>query len=202
VTDGPADAEDLLAGDGDEGEIRLFTLFFADLVNSTALSTQVEPETYHLVVRRYREQVLRIVSGYDGHIGSTKGDGLLAVFGHPTARDDDARRAVQAGLEITREVLRLSAQSERRFGFGVNVRVGVHRGPVYLAAAQGDFSGLAANVATGISGAAPPGAVFVSDAVAALITNDFELEACEPVVVKGVAEPVVHYLVVPDGAPA
>jgi class 3 adenylate cyclase len=193
VTDSPADAEGVLVYAGDFGEVRRLTLFFADLVDSTALSTQVEPEIYRLVVGRYREQVVRIVSGYDGHIGSTKGDGLLAVFGHPITREDDARRAAQAGLEITREVSRLSDQSQRRFGFGVNVRVGVHRGPVYLDAAQGDFSGLAANVATGISGFAPPGAVVVSDAVEALIRNHFELEACAPAAVKGVQDSVIHY---------
>ena len=78
MTDSPADAEDLLAHPGDVGEIRRLspkTMFFADLVDSTALSIQVDPETYRLVVGRYREQVLRIVNGYDGHIGSTKGDG-------------------------------------------------------------------------------------------------------------------------------
>ena len=104
MSDSPADAEGLLAHAGDVGEIRRLTLFFADLVDSTALSTQVEPETYRLVVGRYREQVLRIVDRYEGHIGSTKGDGLLAVFGHPIACEDDVNRAVRAGLEITREV--------------------------------------------------------------------------------------------------
>ena len=186
----------------DVGEIRRLTLFFADLVDSTGLSTHVEPETYRLVVGRYREQVLRIVNGCDGHIGSTKGDGLLAVFGHPSTREDDARRAVQAGLQITREVLQLSDQSQRRFGFGVNVRVGVHRGIVYLDAAHGDFSGLAANVATGISGVALPGTVVVSDSVETLIRNDFELEACLPAAVKGVTEPVIHYLVVSERGPS
>jgi class 3 adenylate cyclase len=196
--DRPVEVEGLLAPAGNVGEIRQLTLFFADLVNSTALSTQVEPETYRLVVGRYRKQVLCIVSGYDGHIGSTKGDGLLAVFGHPTSHGDDARRAVQAGLEITREVSRLSDQSQRRFGFGVDVRVGVHCGLVYLDAAHGDFSGKAANVASGISGLAPPGAVVVSGAVASLITNDFELEACPPAAVKGVEEPIDSYLVVSE----
>jgi len=146
--EGPRDPERRAAHAGDVGEIRPLTLFFADLVDSTALSAQVEPETYRLVVGRYREQVLRIVNGYDGHIGSTKGDGLLAVFGHPITREDDARRAVQAGVEIAREVSRLSNHLQRRFGFGVSVRVGVHWGLVYLDAAQADFSGLAANVAT------------------------------------------------------
>jgi class 3 adenylate cyclase len=123
-----AEAEDLLAAPSDPGEIRRLTIFFADLVDSTVLSTQVEPETYRLLVGRYREQVQRAVSRYEGHIGSTKGDGLLAVFGHPIAHEDDVRRAVQAGLEITREVARLSDQARRRFGIEINVRVGVHRG--------------------------------------------------------------------------
>jgi len=201
VTDGPADAEDLLAHPGDAGEIRGLTIFFADLVDSTALSTQVEPETYRLVVGRYREQVLRIVNRYEGRIGSTKGDGLLAVFGHPITHEDDVNRAVHAGLEITREVSRLSDQSKRRFGFGVNVRVGVHWGRVYLDSARGDFSGSAANVATWISGLAPPGAVVVSDAVESLIRNDFELEARAPVAVNGVTQPIIHYRVVSERAP-
>jgi class 3 adenylate cyclase len=108
---------------------------------------------------------------------------------------------VQAALEITREVARLSDQSQRRFGFAVDVRVGVHLGAVYLDAAQGDFSGLAANVAAGISGHSPPGSVVVSDAVEALIRNDFELEACTPAAVKGVQESVIHYLVVSEREP-
>jgi class 3 adenylate cyclase len=131
-----AEAEDLLAAPSDPGEIRRLTIFFADLVDSTVLSSRVEPETYRLLVGRYREQVLRIVNRYEGHIGSTKGDGLLAVFGYPIAHEDDVRRAVQAGLEITREVSRLSEQARRRFGIEISVRVGVHRGLVYLDTAQ------------------------------------------------------------------
>lgn len=126
------DAEDLLAAPVDAGEIRRLTILFADLVDSTVLSTRVEPETYRLTVGRYRDQVRRAVERFEGHIASAKGDGLLAVFGYPVAHEDDARRAVQAGLEITREVVRLSEQTQQRFGHGIAVRVGVHRGLVYL----------------------------------------------------------------------
>ena len=196
-----AEAEDLLAAPSDPGEIRRLTIFFADLVDSTALSTRVEPETYRLLVGRYREQVLRAVNRYEGHIGSTKGDGLLAVFGHPIAHEDDVRRAVQAGLEITREVARLSEQARRRLGIEINVRVGVHRGLVYLDTAQDDVYGLAANLAARVSGLAPPGAVVVSDAVEALIRNHFELEARPAAPVKGVEEPIIHYRVVAERAP-
>ena len=196
------EAEDLLAAPSDPGEIRRLTIFFADLVDSTALSTRVEPETYRLLVGRYREQVLRAVNRYEGHIGSTKGDGMLAVFGYPIAHEDDVRRAVHAGLEITQEVARLSDQARRRFGIEINVRVGVHRGLVYLDTAQDDVYGLAANLAARVSGLAPPGAVVVSDAVEVLIRNNFELEARPAALVKGVEEPITHYRVLAERAPA
>jgi class 3 adenylate cyclase/tetratricopeptide (TPR) repeat protein len=202
VDEGNIDAEDLLAAPGDGGEIRRLTIFFADLVDSTALSTQVEPETYRTVVGRYRELVVRIVAGYEGHIASTKGDGLLAVFGHPIAHDDDVRRAVQAGLDISREVSRLSAQAKQRFGIEISVRVGVHRGLVYLDTTQDDVYGLAANLAARVSGLAPPGTVVVSDPVATLIRNNFELETQASAPVKGIAEPIAYYRVVCELAPA
>jgi class 3 adenylate cyclase len=194
------EAEDLLAAPSDPGEIRRLTIFFADLVDSTVLSTRVEPETYRLLVGRYREQVLRAVHRYEGHIGNTAGDGLLAVFGYPIAHEDDVRRAVHAGLEITREVARLSEQAKRRFGIEISVRVGVHRGLVYLDTAQGDVYGLAANLAARVSSLATPGAVVVSDAVEMLIRNDFQLESRTEALVKGVEEPVVHYRVLAEHA--
>jgi class 3 adenylate cyclase/tetratricopeptide (TPR) repeat protein len=202
VDQGNIDAEDLLAAPGDGGEIRRLTIFFADLVDSTALSTQVEPETYRTVVGRYREQVLRAVNRYEGHIDSIKGDGLLAVFGHPIAHEDDVRRAVRAGLDISREVSRLSEQARRRFGVEISVRVGVHRGLVYLDTARGGVDGLGANLAARVSGLAPPGTVVVSEPVAALIRNDFELEARASAPVKGVPEPIAYYRVIGERAPA
>jgi len=82
------------------------------------------------------------------------------------------------------------------------VRVGVHWGLAYLDTAHGDFHGSAANVATRISGLAPPGAVVVSDAVETLIRNDFELEARPSVAVKGLKEPIIYYRVLSERAPA
>ena len=200
VDENNADAEDLLASPGDEGEIRRLTIMFADLVDSTVLSTRVEPETYRLLVGRYRELVLGIVNRYEGHIGSTQGDGLLAVFGHPKAHENDVRRAVLAGLEITRAVERLSEQAKRRFGIEITVRVGVHRGLVYLDTAQDDVYGLAANLAARVSGLAPPGTVVVSDAVAPLIRNTFELQGRPAAAVKGVDGLIAHHQVIGERA--
>jgi class 3 adenylate cyclase/tetratricopeptide (TPR) repeat protein len=188
---GNPEAEDLLAFDA-RGVIRRLTLMFVDLADSTVLSTRVEPETYHTLVGRYRDEVVRLVNRYEGHIHSTKGDGLLAMFGHPKAHEDDARRAVAAGLDITRVVARLSEQAERRFGVALSARVGVHRGVVYLDPAEDDVYGFAANLAQRIESLAEPGTVAVSDAAAALVNNEYELAARPPARVKGVDEPV-HY---------
>jgi class 3 adenylate cyclase len=191
-----AEAEDLFPAPIVAGEIRRLTIMFADLVDSTVLSTKVEPEVYRMLVGRYRDQVLRVVNQYEGHVGSTKGDGLLVVFGHPHPHENDVRRAVQAGLDITREVARLSEQAKRRFGAQLNVRVGIHRGPVYLDTAQDDVYGLAANLAARVSGLAPPGSTVVSDAIEPLIRHAFELEALAPAPVKGVDGVINHFRVI------
>lgn len=198
VDHGNTDAEDLLAASDGHGEIRRLTLMFIDLVDSTVLSTRVEPETYRTLVGRYRQDVARLVNHYEGHISSTKGDGLLAVFGHPKPHENDVRRAVAAALDITHAVARISEQAERRFGVTVNVRVGVHRGVVYLDTDQDDVYGFAANLAARISSLAAPGTVAVSDAVATLIDGTFELAACPAAPVKGVDGPVNHHQVVSE----
>ena len=187
------DAEDLLAVPARHGEIRRLTIVYVDLVDSTALSTRLEPEAYHTLVGRYRQDVLRIVDRYGGHVGSTKGDGLLAVFGHPTAHEDDVRRAVAAGLDITRAVECLSEQAERKFGVAIDVRVGVHRGLVYLDTDQDDVYGLAANLAARLCAVAHSGTVTVSDAVAPLLGHSFELHTRAPVAVKGVDGPITPH---------
>ena len=92
------------------------------------LSTQAGLDNYGPLVARYRDLVLGVVNRLDGHISSPTGEGLLAVFGHPRAHEDDLRRAVLAGLEITREVGRLSDKVHHRFGVELAARAGVHAG--------------------------------------------------------------------------
>ena len=191
-----ADAEDLLAAPADRGEIRRLTILFADLVDSTVLSSRVEPEIYRMLVGRYREGVYSSVHQFEGHVAANQGDGLLAVFGHPSAHEDDARRAVLAGLEITRGVARLNEQAQRRFGVGISVRVGVHRGLVYLDTTHNDVYGLAANLAARVSGLAPPGSVVVSGAVEPLVRTRFELRTRPSAAVKGVDGLIAHHQVI------
>ena len=171
---------------------------FADLVDSTALSTRLEPETYRTLVGRYRDDVRRVVDRYEGHISSIKGDGLLAVFGHPRAHENDVRRAIAAGLDITRAVARLSEQAEHKFGVAINVRVGIHRGLVYLDTDQDDVYGFAANLTARLCGVAEPGTVAVSDAVAPLVGDSFELDTRPPVSVQGVEGLISHHRVLAE----
>ena len=193
-----AEAEELLAAPEDSGEIRRLTILFADLVDSTALSTRIEPEIYRTVVGRYKDLVGKIVDRYEGHIGSTKGDGLLAVFGHPLAHENDAQRAVQTGLDITREVAGFSERVRERFGFDIGVRVGVHRGVVYLDTTQDDVYGLAANLAARMCSLADPGSVAVSDAIERIVRDSFDLDSQPAKPVKGVEGDIEHYHVIAE----
>ncbi len=199
---GNVEAEDLLSAPVSGGEMCRLTLLFADLVDSTALSTHTDPETYRTIVGRYRDLVLAIVDRYRGHVSSTKGDGLLAVFGHPEAHENDVARAVLAGLEISREVARLGGQAKRRFGVDIAVRVGVHRGLVYLDTAQDDVYGMAANLTQRVSSLAPAGGIVVSDAVAPLVGETFELGTRAQFVVKGVDTPIGYHVVLGERSDA
>ncbi|AKS31386.1 ATP-binding protein [Mycolicibacterium goodii] len=188
------DAEDLLSA-SDHGEIRRLTIMFADLVDSTGLSTRVEPETYHALVGQFRKHVVRIVGSYEGHISSVKGDGVLVLFGHPKPHENDVRRAISAGLDIAGAVAHLSEQAERKFGVTIDVRIGIHRGVVYLDVEQDDIYGLAANLASRLTALAEPGSVVVSDAVAPLVREHFELDDRPPVPVKGIDGVLAHHIV-------
>lgn len=198
VDRGNTDAEEVLSAPAGGGEIRRMTILFADLVDSTVLSMHVDPETYRTVVGRYRAEVRSAVERYDGFISSTKGDGLLAVFGYPRAHEDDVDRAVRAGMDIANDVSRLSERVLKRFGFTIDVRVGIHRGLIYLDTHQQDVYGAGANLAARMCGLAEPGAVVVSDAVQRLVDGQFELEMLAPKHVKGVTDPVNHHRVIAE----
>lgn len=187
--------DDLVVPPCSSGDLRRLAILFADVVGSTALSTRVEPETYFVLVRRFRQLVMDAVAHFEGRIISIKGDGLLAVFGHPNTHEDDAIRAVAAGLAIADDVARLGDQARRRFGVGVGVRVGVNYGVVYLDAVEDDVYGFPANLAARLSALATPGSVVVSDAVEPLIRGEFELRTRNTATVKGIEGPVAHYAV-------
>jgi len=94
-------------------ERRQLTVMFCDLVGSTVLSEQLDPEEYREVVRNYQTACAEVIDRYDGHIAQYLGDGLLVYFGHPAAHENDAARAVRAGLEIV-ALLRSTPTSQQK----------------------------------------------------------------------------------------
>ena len=99
---------------------------FCDLVGSTALSAQLDPEKLREVVQTYQETSTRIIQRYEGHIAQHLGDGLLVYFEYPVAHEDDAARAVRTGLEI------VAAVSQLQLTPPLHVRIGIHTGLVVI----------------------------------------------------------------------
>ena len=195
-----AEAEDLLRAPTDGGEIRRLTIVSADLVDATDLALRIEPETHRLLIGRFRDLVREVADRYEGHVASTRADGLLVVFGYPSAHEDDVHRAVQTGLDIARDVERLSDQAQRRFDATVEVRIGVHRGPVYLDHTQDDVYGLAVTLTAQVSALAPKGAVAVSHSVEPLIRKAFELERLPAAAMPGSDEVINPFRVLGERA--
>jgi hypothetical protein len=117
---------------GLDAERRQLTVMFCDLVDSTALSRQLDPEDLREVVRAYQQVVSDIIQRYDGHVAQLLGDGLLVYFGYPQAHEDDPQRAIHAGLGIGRAVEHLNRRLEPAKGIRLAVRLGIHTGLVVI----------------------------------------------------------------------
>jgi class 3 adenylate cyclase len=111
-----------------EAERRQLTVLFCDLVDSTALASQLDPEDWREVVRAYQDTCAKVIARYEGHIAQYLGDGLLVYFGYPLAHEDDAQRAVRAGLGIVEAMGQLNARLEQEREVQLAVRLGVHTG--------------------------------------------------------------------------
>src|SRR5215472_969875 len=120
----------------DDAERRQLTVMFTDLVGSTALSTKLDPEDLRSVIGAYHKGVAETVARFDGFVAKYMGDGVLAYFGYPLAHEDDAERAVRAGLEIVAAVPRLETRGVARPG----VRIGIATGLVVVGDVIGEGS--------------------------------------------------------------
>lgn len=186
------------ASEPTRGELRRLTIIFVDLVASTELSSRQDPETYRRIVGRYKEACRTAIEAYGGYVTRVKGDGMLAVFGYPSAHENDAERGVMAGLKILDATERLSAGTELAVGESIAVRVAVHKGLVYLDTEEPDIYGLAANIAGRLQELARPGSVVISEQVRALVEDRFENQAQEPQRVKGLEQPLIPFLVLQE----
>ena len=178
-------------------ERRHLTVMFCDLVGSTALSQQLDPEDLRNVVRAYQEAAAEIISRDGGYVAQYLGDGLLVYFGYPHAHEDDARRAVHAGLEIVEAIRKTPIPSqgtdEDRH---LAVRIGIHTGLVVVGEMGGGTRreqlalGETPNVAARIQASAAPNSVVASVATTRLLDRLVVLEELGTQQFDGVAEPL------------
>jgi class 3 adenylate cyclase len=111
-----------------EAERRQLTVLFCDLVDSTVLASQLDPEDWREVVRAYQDTCAKVIAPYEGHIAQYLGDGLLVYLGYPQAYEDDAPRAVRAGLGMLDAMERLHTRLERDKGTRLASRAGLRTG--------------------------------------------------------------------------
>src|SRR5262245_540154 len=111
---------------------RQLTVLFCDLVDSTPLASQLDPEDLREVVRAYQEACAKVIARFEGHIAQYLGDGLLVYFGYPLAHEDDAQRAVRTGLGIVEALGQLNTRLAQEHGVRLAVRLGIHTGLVVV----------------------------------------------------------------------
>ncbi|HEY7599025.1 MAG TPA: adenylate/guanylate cyclase domain-containing protein, partial [Candidatus Limnocylindrales bacterium] len=185
-----------------EAERRQLTVMFCDLVGSTGLAARLDPEDMGRVIRAYQDCCAEVVRRWDGHVAKFMGDGVLAYFGWPQAHEDDAERAVRAGLDMAAAVGRLQAGDDESLA----ARVGIATGVVMVgeligagAAQEQAVVGETPNLAARLQALAAPGAVVISQSTRRLLGGLFELDDLGPQRLKGFAEPLAAWRVAGEG---
>jgi len=187
-----------------DAERRQLTVMFCDLVDSTKLSSQLDPEDYRDVVRAYQAACTEVIQRYEGYTAQLLGDGLLVYFGYPQAHEDDAQRSIRVGLGILDAMGDLNQGLQQAKGIQLGVHIGIHTGLVVVgemggAGRQEQLAlGEVPNIASRIEGLAAPNTVVISEATSRLVQGYFECQALGVQTLRGVAEPVPVYRVLSD----
>ena len=190
-----------VASPAPEAERRQLTVMFIDLVESTKLASQLDPEDLRTIVREYQKVCSEVITRFDGHIAQLLGDGLLVYFGYPQAHEDDAQRAVRTGLGILAALGDLNQGLQQAKGIQLAIRIGVHTGLVVVGqmGSTGRQEQLALgetpNIAARIQGLAAPNTLAISEASYRLVEGYFACQALGAQTLRGVAQPLNIYRV-------
>ncbi|MFC1717949.1 AAA family ATPase, partial [Candidatus Poribacteria bacterium] len=190
-----------------EAERRQLTVMFCDLVGSTPLSERLDPEELRGVLHEYQSVCAKIIRGFDGHIARYFGDGILVYFGYPTAHEDDAQRAVRAGVGVVEAMERLNMRLQQDMEVRLQVRVGIHTGIVVA----GDMDeseqlesmaivGETPNIAARLQGIAEPDTVVISPSTHRLTEGFFDCQPLGSHSLEGISQPMEVYHVLHESA--
>lgn len=180
-------------------ERRHLTVLFADLVGSTSLSRQMDPEALRDLLHVFHGTVNAEVARLDGYVAQYKGDGALVYFGYPQAHEDDTERAVLTALAIMRAL----AEARRQFSHPISAHIGIATGLAVVGDTFGQQTahersaiGETPNLAARLADLASSGDILISAQTAQLAGQQFDLEAIPPVHLKGIDEPVLAFKVI------
>lgn len=180
-----------------EAERRQLTVMFCDLVGSTELSRRLDPEDLREVVTACQDVWKAVIERYAGYVARYMGDGILAHFGYPIAHEDDAERAVRAGLAALDGAAALSERFAELDGVEIAARVGIATGLVVVGDLIGEAPleeravvGETPNLAARLQGVADPNTVVIAAGTRRLVEGRFELADLGPQMLKGIDEPV------------
>jgi class 3 adenylate cyclase/predicted ATPase len=184
-----------------DAERRQLTVVFCDLVDSTKLSSQLDPEDYREVVRAYQSACTEVIQRFDGNVAQLLGDGVLVYFGYPHAHEDDPHRAVRTGLGILAAMGELNSRLQQEKGIQLALRIGIHTGLVVVGQMGGGERqeqlalGEVPNVCSRIEGLAAPNTIAVSEATYRLIRGYFECQDLGAQALRGITESMHIYQV-------
>jgi class 3 adenylate cyclase/DNA-binding winged helix-turn-helix (wHTH) protein len=179
-----------------EAERRQLTVMFCDLVASTPLAETLDPEELREVIHNYQSTCASVIDAFEGHIAQYLGDGLLAYFGYPQAHEDDAQRAVRAGLGMLAAMAALNDRLAHTHGVRLAVRIGIHTGLVVVGGLghrgrQEPLAlGVTPNVAARLQGVASPNTLVISVATHQLVQGYFVVEDLGIHILPGVSIPM------------
>ena len=178
-----------LAGTAEHHVRKIVTALFCDVVGSTALGEELDPEALNDVLSSYFEAISATIERHGGTVQKFSGDAVLAVFGIPRVHEDDALRAVRAAVEINE---RLPAVAER-VGVALRVRTGLNTGLVITDEHKNLAMGDAVNVAARLEQAAQPGEILLGSETLHLVRDAVEVQELEPLTLKGKSQPVAAF---------
>ena len=181
-----------------EEQRKQVTVLFADLVGFTSMAESLDPEELREIQQAYFNTVTQPIEDYGGSVEKYIGDAILAVFGVPSAHEDDPERAVRAAMGMLKALNELNGQLEAERGWKLSIRIGVNTGLVVSQVDQEDdfvVTGDAVNLASRLESAAEPGTVLMSAETHQLASHAFETKALDPIQVKGKTELVRVYQV-------